>query len=64
MKTINETFTNEEYVQIMRIKNLLKMSWHDFILQIVEMAEGFVVKKMSNEGATEQEIENILSGSE
>ena len=40
------------------------MSWHDFIIQIVEMAEGFVVKKMSDDGATEQEIEDILNGSD
>jgi len=29
MKTINETFTDEEYIQLKKLKNGL--SWHDFI---------------------------------
>ena len=33
MKTINETFTDEEYKAIKKVKK--KMNWHDFILLLV-----------------------------
>jgi predicted CopG family antitoxin len=34
MKTINETFTDEEYLKLKENKG--KKSWHDFIMQLVE----------------------------
>lgn len=34
MKTINETFTDEEYAKLKEKKDGL--SWHDFIMQLVE----------------------------
>lgn len=35
MKTINETFTDEEFKQLQQAKG--KQSWHDFILKLTEM---------------------------
>tara|TARA_R100000789_G_scaffold76949_1_gene72301 strand:+ start:2007 stop:2123 length:117 start_codon:yes stop_codon:yes gene_type:complete len=32
MKTINETFTDEEFKELLKKKN--GASWHDFILQL------------------------------
>ena len=32
MKTLNETFTDEEYESMLRVKNELRLNWHDFIL--------------------------------
>lgn len=31
MKTINETFTDEEFKQLIKLKG--DLSWHDFILR-------------------------------
>jgi predicted CopG family antitoxin len=33
MKTINETFTDEEYEMLLRYKGSL--TWHDFIMKII-----------------------------
>jgi len=32
MKTLNETFTDEEYESMLRVKKESKLNWHDFIL--------------------------------
>lgn len=32
MKTINETFTDEEFAMLVQAKN--KHSWHDFIMKL------------------------------
>jgi len=42
MKTINETFTDEEYNLMQKIKNGL--SWHDFILLLVTHAKESIKK--------------------
>ena len=34
MKTINETFTDEEFRKLKKKKG--KLSWHDFILKLTE----------------------------
>ena len=34
MKTINETFTDEEYEKIIADKD--NLSWHDYIIKLVE----------------------------
>jgi predicted CopG family antitoxin len=34
MKTINETFTDEEYEKLKEAKK--KLNWHDFILKLIE----------------------------
>lgn len=34
MKTINETFTDEEHKELSKRKG--KLSWHDFILKLLE----------------------------
>jgi hypothetical protein len=35
MKTINETFTEEEYDLLIKSKE--EETWHDFILQLIKM---------------------------
>jgi predicted CopG family antitoxin len=34
MKTINETFSDEEFERLTKVKD--KKSWHDFILELAE----------------------------
>lgn len=34
MKTLNETFTDKEYRDLKKVKG--KLSWHDFILKLIE----------------------------
>lgn len=38
MKTINETFTDEEYKKLVKLKG--KKTWHDFILKLTELKGG------------------------
>ena len=40
MKTINETFTDEEYTALLEKKE--KLNWHDFILKIAKINLKFV----------------------
>jgi len=61
LKTINETFTDEEYVKIMRTKNRLKMTWHDFILEMVNIIDDFTVKEGLKKGSTKKEMEELLT---
>jgi predicted CopG family antitoxin len=35
MKTINETFTDEEYKELIKMK--AKLSWHKFILKLAKV---------------------------
>jgi predicted CopG family antitoxin len=37
MKTLNETFTDEEYERLKRFKEGTGLSWHDFILMPVSV---------------------------
>ena len=37
MKTLNETFDNQEYKQMKKLKG--KLSWHDFIILMVVHCE-------------------------
>jgi len=39
MKTLNVTFTDEEYEKMVSEKKLLGLSWHDFILLLGESKE-------------------------
>ncbi len=36
MKTLNVTFENEEYKRLAKAKNGKNLSWHDFILTLVD----------------------------
>ena len=36
MKTLNETFTDDEIKEMMVVKTPSKMSWHDLILDAVK----------------------------
>ncbi len=38
MKTVNETFTEEEYEKLLEVKQ--KLTWHDFILELIEFEGG------------------------
>lgn len=37
MKTINETFTDEEFKELKQVKK--KLSWHEFILKLLDYIE-------------------------
>ena len=39
MKTINVTFTDEEYESLVRLKKWMDLSWHDFILTVQKVDE-------------------------
>lgn len=39
MKTINVTFTDEEYEKLVRLKNWMDLNWHDFILRVLKVDE-------------------------
>lgn len=39
MKTLNVTFEDKEYEKLVRVKNQRNMSWHDFIMELVENRE-------------------------
>jgi len=34
MKTLHVPFTDEEYQNLLKVKNKEKLSWHDFILKL------------------------------
>jgi len=34
MKTLNIPFTDEEYAELLKAKNEIGLSWHDFILKL------------------------------
>ena len=40
MKTLNETFTDEEYETMLRVKKESGLNWHDFILTACLKREG------------------------
>jgi hypothetical protein len=64
-RTIKAVFTDDEWEQLIRIKNPLKaVSWHDLLLQAFTLAEPEIKKRLLAEGATESEIEKIFSGKE
>lgn len=60
MQSINEKFTDAEFKRIKRIKNLMKLSWHDFIMKIIELAEEEIPSALKKSGATDEEIKKIL----
>ena len=39
MRQINTTFEEQEYNRIIKVKDIKKMNWHDFILWLVEQSE-------------------------
>ncbi len=39
MKTVNITFTDEEYEKLKEVKERKGLNWHDFVLLIVEESE-------------------------
>jgi hypothetical protein len=45
MKTINETFQDKEFSELLKIKSELKMSWHDFIITLAALSKGEIRKQ-------------------
>ncbi|MDO9538168.1 MAG: hypothetical protein Q7J68_07600 [Thermoplasmata archaeon] len=39
MKTLNITFEDKEYKRLIKAKNGKNLSWHDFILSLVDKEE-------------------------
>lgn len=39
LKTVNETFSDEEFEELKKAKDESGMSWHDFILTLAERKE-------------------------
>lgn len=60
MKTINETFTDEEYKKLMRLKKFIKISWHDLLLKVFDEAEKSVRQQLRTEGRTDEEIDELF----
>ena len=60
MKTINETFTDEEFAKLMRIKKHVKGSWHDLLLQVFERAEVEIKNSLIKEGVSQKEIDELF----
>jgi len=36
LKTINETFTDDEYLEMIKYKKIHGLNWHDFIIQTIK----------------------------
>ncbi len=60
MKTLNEKFTDAEMKRIQKIKKLTKLTWHDFIMKIVELSEVEIPRALQKEGKSEDEIKKIM----
>ena len=39
MKQINVNFENKEFKKIIRVKDIVDISWHDFIIMLVENSQ-------------------------
>jgi|WetSurMetagenome_2_1015567.scaffolds.fasta_scaffold1823660_1 predicted CopG family antitoxin len=48
MKTINETFTDEEFQKLQTVKG--EKSWHDFVLKLVDRRKQPKAKLTGKEG--------------
>ncbi len=49
MRTINVTFRDEEHLELMEIKDYLRMNWPDFILLLTRFSLSTLKKKMKDE---------------
>ena len=54
MKTINETFTDEEYLELKEVKR--KMTWHNFIMKLKDYIDN--QKEVNENNGTGQSIGN------
>lgn len=61
MKNLNEKFTDEEYAELLRLKNVIGLPWHDLLLQIFRDGEKTATKQLIAEGHTKEEIEEMFS---
>jgi len=63
MKNLNEKFTDEEYAELMRLKNLIGLPWHDLLLRIFREGEKTATELLLAEGLhTKEEIEEMFIG--
>lgn len=64
MKNLNEKFTDEEYAELLRLKTIIGLPWHDLLLQIFRDGEKRAVQMLIAEGHTKEEIEEMFNNSE
>ena len=64
MKNLNEKFTDEEYAELMRLKNFIGLPWHDLLLRIFREGEKTAMQLLIDEGHTKEEIEEMFNGSD
>jgi len=39
MKHLRETFTDEEFAELLKTKKVSKLNWHDFIMLLTKLSE-------------------------
>jgi len=61
MKNLNEKFTEDEYAELMRLKNFIGLPWHDLLLQIFREGEKTATKMLIDQGHTAEEIEDMFN---
>ena len=61
MKNLNEKFTDEEYEELMRLKRIIGLPWHDLLLKIFRDGEKITTEHFITEGYTKEEIEEMFT---
>ena len=62
LKNLNEKFTDEEYAELMRLKNYIGLSWHDLLLKVFRAGEITATEMLVVQGHSREEIEEAFSG--
>ena len=61
MKNLNEKFTDEEYAELMRLKNFIGLPWHDLLLRIFREGEKTATELLIAKGHTKEMIEEMFT---
>ena len=61
MKNLNEKFTDEEYAEMMRLKNFIGLPWHDLLLKIFRDGATTAKKMLIEQGHTPEEVEEMFA---
>jgi len=61
LKNLNEKFTEDEYAELMRLKNFIGLPWHDLLLRIFREGEKTATKMLIDQGHTAEEIEEMFN---